>query len=709
MATARLEYLTIRAFQSYLDEATFRFPEKGLVLFRAKNHDTGGSSAAGKSTPARAVGVALDFPGVPALTELQNWDTEDQLSVKLGIVTDAGPIVISKGAKNSLKIGSDKAITGAKAIGEKLEALTGLSPGMLAALTYRQQAKPGRFLSKTNAEKQAFLALLLNLEPFEVALEVSAKKQKELQAEVSIHTGKLTALALDVERANAALGAVPLAIGLSALELQAQRLQEESKRLQLDVTTKEEALAVLQHRHHEGRCKLSANLSADIEQEKAKTPVQGGGEQVARLQLMVEQVRERLYAAKVADEDRRKAHDQGRATARDRVALAKTGLVTRTRLEQDLKALDKQLASLSASICPTCERTWEESQLKFMEAAAKRVEVVNQLAPLQGVDERVARLEQEAQAIGPFVADPVVSQIEAAGGQVMNALATEEARVASAAQLAIAQQRAAVAEVMNRVAAEQQKFDEEWKAPIAVATQEFNEVSAAANKTVLLLKDVTHSLEMFRLENATAEREQVRAQGAKKLAEETFAACQREQATVVTQELAEQDFTRLVGRDGFLGAIFDEVLAEISEETNSRLARMPNTQDVSLAFLSEVQSQKGLVRKEIRTVVSVRGHQGSLDVACSGGMGTAVNLAADLAVAAVIARRTGANPQWMILDECFEYLDTITREACMELLADEAQRKLILVIDHSSEFKEMFTQFVDIEYRDGKSWLKAAP
>jgi hypothetical protein len=67
---------------------------------------------------------------------------------------------------------------------------------------------------------------------------------------------------------------------------------------------------------------------------------------------------------------------------------------------------------------------------------------------------------------------------------------------------------------------------------------------------------------------------------------------------------AELDFQKLIGREGFLGAIFDEVLWEISEETNRLLAQFPNTAHVTLYFRSENVTGKGTIQKKILPVVS---------------------------------------------------------------------------------------------------------
>jgi ABC-type molybdenum transport system ATPase subunit/photorepair protein PhrA len=80
---------------------------------------------------------------------------------------------------------------------------------------------------------------------------------------------------------------------------------------------------------------------------------------------------------------------------------------------------------------------------------------------------------------------------------------------------------------------------------------------------------------------------------------------------------------------------------------------------------------------------------------------TGVELAIDLAMGKVISRRTGTHPGWLILDEAFNGLGVLEKEACLEILSVHAQDRLVIVVDHDSVFKEMFTKTIDLEFKDG--------
>ncbi len=169
---------------------------------------------------------------------------------------------------------------------------------------------------------------------------------------------------------------------------------------------------------------------------------------------------------------------------------------------------------------------------------------------------------------------------------------------------------------------------------------------------------------------------------------------------------AERDFLALMGRKGFLGIIFDDVLAEIKEEVNTQLGKLANVSQVTLDFVSESFTKAGTTKKVITPVFYVNGYETRLEM-LSGGMQTSVELVVDLALMTVVQRRTGTLPGWLMLDEAFNGQGTITKEAALEALRTYAEEKLIVVVDHSSETKEFFSQVIEVENSGGRSSVTA--
>jgi DNA repair exonuclease SbcCD ATPase subunit len=114
-------------------------------------------------------------------------------------------------------------------------------------------------------------------------------------------------------------------------------------------------------------------------------------------------------------------------------------------------------------------------------------------------------------------------------------------------------------------------------------------------------------------------------------------------------------------------------------------------------------TQKGSVKKAIVPVVCIDGHEATLEAGLSGGMLSTVELAVDLAVGAVLSRREGLCPGWLILDESFEGLDAVSKRSCMEILMNYANNRLVLVTDHATEFKSNFSKNITVEFENGVS------
>jgi DNA repair exonuclease SbcCD ATPase subunit len=89
----------------------------------------------------------------------------------------------------------------------------------------------------------------------------------------------------------------------------------------------------------------------------------------------------------------------------------------------------------------------------------------------------------------------------------------------------------------------------------------------------------------------------------------------------------------------------------------------------------------------------------------SGGERKSFALALDFAIIDVISKQHGINMNPIILDEPFDGLDSLGREIVVELLEHIAVSHQIIVIDHSSESKTMFSKVLKVVKQNGISSL----
>jgi len=157
----------------------------------------------------------------------------------------------------------------------------------------------------------------------------------------------------------------------------------------------------------------------------------------------------------------------------------------------------------------------------------------------------------------------------------------------------------------------------------------------------------------------------------------------------------------ILGRQGFLGVIFDEVLCEVKNRSNDIMGYMPNINTFSLDISSNSVTQKGKVNKKIKVSVKKDGEDKSIK-ALSGGQCTGIELCTDLAVSETIRSRFSSNLGWVALDESMDGLDVNTKMAALDVIKSKVDG-IIIVVDHSTEIKEAFDSVINVEYDGRKS------
>ena len=180
--------------------------------------------------------------------------------------------------------------------------------------------------------------------------------------------------------------------------------------------------------------------------------------------------------------------------------------------------------------------------------------------------------------------------------------------------------------------------------------------------------------------------------------------CESDIALLGTQIAKEEDFLLLLKT--FLDKIFEEVLIEISTETNESLKNIPNTSDLSFSFLLERETGEDKIKQEIKPQVFKNGAEIDFKAMLSGGQMSAFELTMDLAVGRVISRRTNTYPGWLVIDEGFDGLGAVEKESCLELLKKESCDKVIFVIDHASELSDYFDKIINVRSKNEMSYIE---
>jgi DNA repair exonuclease SbcCD ATPase subunit len=712
MTKLALQRINIANLRSVLG-AELSFPLHGLVGIKGVNRDTGGSSGSGKTSLLLGVTYALGYANFPA-TQLKTWLNEDPLQVALEILVDGAVVELKRGKTTSLTEGLEKPIKGATAVEKRLRELLGFSPDLLQALTYRPQGGRSAFLTMDDASKKDFLGTVIPLlERFEQEAESAQSKARDAATLAAQKAQLVSALDSQVALARGDVGDLVLR-DLSDLRETWEELATihnktvaitEARRGALDVATGEwqkaqDALMAIKPPEVAGLETQLAEVAAEL---PPATPNR------THLEAQVRECAKRLVAVTARDEVRRQEHEaRGRAILA-RVADAEKKISRKNLLLNRAQELDHALAHLRGQSCPTCHRAWDQANATLAETVAQRAAVEEELEACTAAENARDEALAESATAPVFAPDPMAVKLTELNTRLAGVLATARAQDQAARetweaeraarvsalqtkiQATINAARTAAAEVVN--AASAKKFAAQTALDNAVANSLSAERQAAAAASEFKMASVeneqraiAHKAAIQRLDTLVERARLLRAEA--------------DEAQTIAN--AEADFAEMVGREGFLGAIFDEILAEIAQEANAILGRVPNTSRVVFRFRSETVTEKGRVKRSIAPVVAVDGHDEiPYTAALSGGMRSSFELSVDLAIIRVLSRRTSAAPGWLFLDEPFEGLGRVEKEAWVEILKDYAQDRLVFVVDHASETKELFDSMINVSFAGG--------
>jgi DNA repair exonuclease SbcCD ATPase subunit len=695
----RLTQLTLQGFRSFEQPTTIDFPETGLVLFQ-------GPSGAGKSTVLMGIAYALGYSPYPA-TELKSWYGDEAMSVRAYLTgTKEGDANIHRGASTSLH--TEKGDTkGAAAVNAELPKVLGMDTDLLSALTYRPQKTSGLFLSKTNSEMQDFLTTLLGLHKYEQAIEASGESVKDL-------VGKFANL-VDVQS--------QLMVEVTTMGMETfpdledprifQKLVDEAQKL---ADEQKNALAKCEEGNIDFKARWNNEVKiiktvGETEYEKLLQlkPVIAPTRNVKidNLEVLIEQAKARLAKLEAAEVERAALWQAAVDDAKVHVQQAEYAMATLPGLLGQKTELEWNIAELKGETCPRCRQPWIESKSDLVQTQEDLAELEEDIRKARNADlardgwnSTLADHKKELAKVDPKIAQfkEMIHNLDVERFGETCTLQEKFNTSVKEWEATVTQSKLDIQKRINRInEAHQANYDAMLKISKLIA-----EDYAKALEGVNEAKKVHRECEV---RNAIIAKDRKRHEEA--LATTKARLEDASEKVKATQDALsiEQDFLELLKT--FLTAIFDEVLAEIAWNANQMLMHVPNVAHVTVGFRSESATAKGTIKRAIAPFVNISGVERNPKTALSGGMSTAVELAVDLAVRKVISVRTGVNPGWLVLDECFEGLGIAEKEASMGLLQQAASDTLILVVDHSTEFKEMFSKSFTVTSENGRSIINA--
>jgi DNA repair exonuclease SbcCD ATPase subunit len=675
-----------RSFRSLQEPFDVSFPESGMTLIRGLNKDTGDSSASGKSSLVLALSYL--FGGCPfPRTELQSWGSEEPILVGGILQTSSGEVVVERGSSGlEVRIGGE--VHKGKAAESVLDKVFGMDAKTRALTTYRGQGQDGLFLSMSDADKKEFLTETLGLEIYEKISADAQQKAKILKEQVTVLKGKLelaeencksletppdiSALNSEMARLSKSLSDTNAAIAAATTEKNKIKVQVESE--------KEDVKARFIPRLNEVNEKISATLRM--------APALGD------LEFRLAEARSELKRLQAEEKKAVEDFHGIKAKLQSKIWDGTSAKKKAIELKSTLTLLKAKKVEILAAKCPTCKAPWLHGTENELEKINSEIESIK----LQGKEcLQKAALGGEASTIleGLLVSPtttvdtgPVESKIRDIENQIKETRDSHKQILDSE-----------IAKLREESKIINQEYNNELITTAAGGTESIAQIEKQIRSGEDLVSQISSDIGIIRFQISSAEKTFARNLQVKRIRD----ILSLEYSEVSAEMSAESDLSDLVGRTGFLGVIFDEILDEISAATNDILAKVANVRHLTFGFVSEKESASGNSQRRISPVVVCGGKIVDFRSGLSGGMQSAVKLAVDLAVGEVIAKRRGSYPGWLVLDESFDGLGRVSKESCLEMLGSYAGDRLVLVIDHATEFQGLFNQTIDIVSSDGKS------
>lgn len=733
MYQQRIKSLKIANFGPFMGEHVINLPENGLVLVRGKVVETGDSSGAGKSLLLNSIPYVLGGCQFSA-NQLQNWNTEDPPEVQLVLSTHKGDAFLTRKKGLSLKADFLKETYKGKAADPELDKIFDMDAKTRAQVTYRPQKKPGLFLSMEDKEKKSFLSKLLDLEKYEKVSILAQKAIGGLEGEVMHAINAFNLAAGFFEGAQRRLEEVKVSeqeesellqqkIAIDAIIAAAQKAGELHKK-------EIKAQTLLSSQALEAVLETVRKKVAQINSRGLPVEVEAIRKEISNIQQTISELKQQDLVLKQTVQRQRSEIEQEIREIKskyEKLHAEKAGLVKTKLAEIDgkinlyknsanqLEILKTRHEKLLKSLCPTCGQMWGntkaeiESVLKQIDAekanlADLEVQKTNRttlqnmwesfkIKQAEALNQELAQKQQQLASLKDPETNP---DIQIKNNEVQ--LLTSKAKsLEDSARLQKQRDLEALFQEEKQIKAE---FAARLQEIVGELENKVGNIAIEINNRCNELTNVNTKLQVIERQKVLLKERQEELSRC----EESLKKAKAEKEALEAKLFLEQDIVALVGYKGFLGAIFDDVLGEISAQTNDILSKVANVRHLTLDFESEKEAAtSGNIVARITPVIYNRGRKVTFEAGISGGMQTAVELAVDLAVGNVVSYRRNTYPNFLILDESLHGLGGVAKETCMDMLADVAGDRLVLVVDHNNEFGNLFSQVITVEQENGIS------
>lgn len=695
MSRTSLRSMSYGNIGAFCEPSSVTFTDGGLVLIDGQNLDTGGSSASGKTTFLEILAFALGYSS-ESIAALQSWFTETPLWVELVLDSPVGEVVVLRNPKLKLKINGENFEGSAAEKEQKLTEIIGLSHDMLPALTYRGQGKRGLFISMGDTAKKEFLANLLGLDKIEEQIEKQNQVVKQLEIAKNAYLQRIQETEVTYKKEDLVFEQIDLLYDLhhEIAVLKQRKSELEGLLVEYDLALKgaSEYDTEQTGKFFDEMDKVIKEQEVKIQDIKSRQPI----DNTEFSFIDTSDLQKQLDILLAEDTAKKKSFDKN---VKEIANLRTEFVLEEQNISNKIKDLESQKEALEKNNCPKCSQIWVNAQ---EELSALNESLKGLVPSLSFIQYRIGTIVDPIPPISDTMITLIQCRIQDIGyknSQIEQYRKTQLAILQSTKEKDLVECQLAIQTARDEAA----KRSSEYRSGSTARTPVVQKAIDKAKVDLQVVKDeINTKTTQYRLQEAE-NRRRSEANDRRKQHTTLLSKLRGEYEGSYEEFKIESDIRDLL--KDFLGNIFDEVLYDISNRANSILAGIPNTSNCTVQFKSETVTQKGVVKKTITPVVTISNKETTWN-RFSGGQKAAAELAVDFALGEVVSLRTGSFPGWLVLDESFEGLGRVEKEGALELIQRHASNRLVFIVDHNSEFKEMFTSTITIVHSNGRSVIR---
>ena len=652
-----------------------------LIQIDGENTNTGGSSGAGKSTTVEALAFLLGISDIPS-TQLQSRITKSPIWVQGEF---EGGITITRSKKDGLTIQTpEETVSGnSKLAEEKLDQIIGVNRKLLKTMCYKRQKQGGFFLNLTPKESHAFLIDCLDLTEYQNKINKmnDVLKDKYKPSKISLESG-LEQVKIGIENITDLL---------SKKEIPQKPEEKDISKLRLEIDLAKQALQNEEITLTEMVTKIGPK---PIEPESP----------VFQKEQMLLDTQSGIVAVKAEIEEIRKSHQESIDQAN--FALRKIqDNIAKSNSYKDLlidevnnnNALLEQIKHIEEEKCPTCMREWKQGgDSKLKELKEKSGMHQEKIAGYKSEIEKIPHLKVMEEKAIKILEDRQLKQINiheketlAALEENLRKLQNEKDNIQSVAKQKYLEDyntwNDKYTTIQNMF---KKKFDDlKWK------------IAGLENKIEKIEKEDENYQKALNTYNTDIDHLNKKLKEYKANFEKASRHLEETDRNIVLSE----ESIRLI--KNFTLQKFQDTLDYIGARATEIINMIPNMANAVIYFEGAKETKTGKIKNEVNAVINLEGDLAVSIKTLSGGERTAADLAVDLAVGEMIENYTRKGVNFSVIDEGFDGLDSVSKIQCLEILKNISTDKKILMVDHSSEVKEMVCDIIKVRRVNEESFV----